>query len=160
MRTMQKDARGSNAYYSVPWGNWTLTGTASQYHYHQEIAGLVQSFVSSGDSRTLDLKAEYLIQRDQLQKNTVAFRTGKYFSAAFVDGVAIDVQHRVNSYAEFSWAHKHYFGDIQLDSSLAYKWGVSEQFNIPLPVAVEAADRYVKPQLQSARDWINQKTMK
>jgi hemolysin activation/secretion protein len=116
--------RGSNAYYSVPWGNWTLTGTASQYHYHQEIAGLVQSFVSSGDSRTLDLKAEYLIQRDQLQKNTVAFRTGKYFSAAFVDGVAIDVQHRVNSYAEFSWAHKHYFGDIQLDSSLAYKWGV------------------------------------
>jgi filamentous hemagglutinin len=37
---------------------------------------------------------------------------------------------------------------------------VSEQFNIPLPVAVEAADRYVKPQLQSARDWINQKTMK
>ncbi|HWZ48189.1 MAG TPA: hemagglutinin repeat-containing protein [Herbaspirillum sp.] len=37
---------------------------------------------------------------------------------------------------------------------------VSAQLNIPLPVAVEAADRYVKPQLQSARDWINQKTMK
>jgi hemolysin activation/secretion protein len=120
----QYGTRGSNAYYSVPWGNWTLTGTASQYHYHQEIAGLVQSFVSSGDSRTVDLKAEYLIQRDQVQKNTVAFRTGKYFSAAFIDGVAIDVQHRVNSFAEFSWAHKHYFGEAQLDNSLAYKWGV------------------------------------
>ncbi|HWZ49244.1 MAG TPA: ShlB/FhaC/HecB family hemolysin secretion/activation protein [Herbaspirillum sp.] len=115
---------GNSEYYSLPWGNWTFTETASQYHYHQEIAGAVQSFVSSGDSKTLDFKTEYAFYRNQLQKNTLAFRTGKYFSHAFIDGSPIDIQRRDNSYAEVSLAHKHYFGEAQLDTTLAYRWGV------------------------------------
>jgi hemolysin activation/secretion protein len=116
--------RGDSVSYSIPWGNWSFTASASQYHYHQQIAGAFQNFVSSGDSRTVDLKAEYLFYRDQVQKNSVEFRTGKYFSQAYVDGSAIDVQHRDNSYAEVGWVHKHYFGAAQLDSTLAYRWGV------------------------------------
>ncbi|MEM5314783.1 ShlB/FhaC/HecB family hemolysin secretion/activation protein [Paraburkholderia sp. JHI869] len=115
---------GSSAYYSIPWGNWTFTGTASQYDYHQQIAGAFSTLVSSGTSKTFDVKTEYQFYRNQVQKNSLEFRVGKYFSQAFIDGSELDVQHRDNSFAEIGWEHKHYFGAAQLDSRIAYRWGV------------------------------------
>lgn len=122
--TSQYGTHGSSAYYSIPWGNWTFSATASQYDYHQEIAGAFSKLVSSGKSSTFDVKAEYQFYRSQVQKNMIEFRVGKRFSEAFIDGSEIDVQHRDNSYAEVGWEHKHYFGAAQLDSTLAYRWGV------------------------------------
>jgi len=119
----QYGTRGDSVFYAIPWGNWTFTATASQYHYHQQIAGAFADFVSSGLSKTFDLKAEYLVYRNQVQKNSLEFRTGKYFSQSFIDGSPIDVQHRDNSYAEVGWEHKHFFGAAQFDSTLAYRWG-------------------------------------
>lgn len=122
--TSQYGTHGSSAYYSIPWGNWTFTATASQYDYHQQIAGAFTTLVSSGESSNADVKAEYQFYRNQVQKNTIEFRVGKRFSEAFIDGTEIDVQHRDNSYAEVGWEHKQYFGAAQLDSTLAYRWGV------------------------------------
>ncbi|PMS26476.1 ShlB/FhaC/HecB family hemolysin secretion/activation protein [Paraburkholderia rhynchosiae] len=122
--TSQYGTHGSSAYYSIPWGNWTFTATASQYDYHQQIAGAFATLVSSGKSSTFDVKTEYQFYRNQVQKNMVEFRVGKRFSQAFIDGTEIDVQHRDNSYAEVGWEHKHYIGAAQLDSTLAYRWGV------------------------------------
>uniref|UniRef100_E1T9R9 Polypeptide-transport-associated domain protein ShlB-type n=1 Tax=Burkholderia sp. (strain CCGE1003) TaxID=640512 RepID=E1T9R9_BURSG len=123
-RTSQYGTHGSSAYYSIPWGNWTFTATASQYDYHQQIAGAFATLVSSGKSSTFDVKTEYQFYRNQVQKNMVEFRVGKRFSQAFIDGTEIGVQHRDNSYAEIGWEHKHYIGAAQLDSTLAYRWGV------------------------------------
>jgi hemolysin activation/secretion protein len=115
---------GTSAYYSIPWGNWTLTATASQYNYHQQIAGAFTTLVSSGKSKTFDVKTEYQFYRNQVQKNMLEFRVGKRFSEAFIDGTEIDVQHRDNSYAEIGWEHKHYLGAAQWDSTIAYRRGV------------------------------------
>lgn len=120
----QYGTRGDSAYYSIPWGNWTFTATASQYDYHQQVAGAFSTLVSSGESKTFDVKTEYQFYRNQVQKNSLEFRVGKYFSEAFIDGSELDVQHRDNSFAEIGWEHKHYFGAAQLDSTLAYRWGV------------------------------------
>ena len=122
--TSQYGTHGSNAYYSIPWGNWSFTATASQYDYHQQIAGAFTTLVSSGKSKTFDVKAEYQFYRNQVQKNMLEFRVGKRYSEAFIDGTEIDVQHRDNSYAEIGWEHKHYFGAAQFDSTIAYRWGV------------------------------------
>ncbi|GLU33894.1 ShlB/FhaC/HecB family hemolysin secretion/activation protein [Trinickia caryophylli] len=116
--------RGQSAFYAIPWGNWTFTATASKYHYHQEIAGAFANFVSSGISKTFEVKAEYLFYRNQVQKNSIEFRTGKYYAEAFIDGSEIDVQHRDNSYAQVGWSHRHYFGAAQFDSLVSYRWGV------------------------------------
>ncbi|CAB3808904.1 ShlB/FhaC/HecB family hemolysin secretion/activation protein [Paraburkholderia caffeinilytica] len=91
--TSQYGTHGSSAYYSIPWGNWTFTTTASQYDYHQQIAGAFSTLVSSGKSSTFDVKTEYQFYRNQVQKNTVEFRVGKRFSEAFINGTEIDVQH-------------------------------------------------------------------
>jgi len=55
--TSQYGTHGSSAYYSIPWGNWTLTTTASQYDYHEQIAGAFTTLVSSGKSSTFEVKA-------------------------------------------------------------------------------------------------------
>ncbi|MGF6244871.1 hemolysin activation/secretion protein [Paraburkholderia sp. GAS38] len=120
----QYGTHGSSADYSIPWGNWTFTATASQYDYHEQIAGAFSTLVSSGKSETFDVKTEYQFYRNQVQKNSLEFRVGKYFSEAFVDGTELGVQHRDNSFAEIGWEHKHYFGAAQLDSTLTYRWGV------------------------------------
>ncbi len=115
---------GSSAYYSIPWGNWTFTATASQYDYHQQIAGAFTTLVSSGKAKTFDVKAEYQFYRNQVQKNMLELRVGKRFSQAFIDGTELAVQHRNDSYAEIGWEHKHYFGAARFDSTIAYRWGV------------------------------------
>ncbi|MFM0330086.1 ShlB/FhaC/HecB family hemolysin secretion/activation protein [Paraburkholderia strydomiana] len=148
----QYGTHGSSAYYSIPWGNWTFTATASQYDYHQQIAGAFATLVSSGKSSTFDIKTEYQFYRNQVQKNMVEFRVGKRFSQAFIDGTEIDVQHRDNSYAEVGWEHKHYFGNAQLDSTLAYRWGVpwfGAQQDLPV-VAIGAPTYYYRMQTLDA----------
>ncbi len=115
---------GSSAYYSIPWDNWTFTATASQYDYYQQIAGAFATLVSSGKSKTFDVKAQYQFYRNQVQKNSLELRVGKYFSEAYIDGSELDVQHRDNSFAEIGWEHKHYFGPALFDSTIAYRWGV------------------------------------
>jgi hemolysin activation/secretion protein len=115
---------GNSVYYAIPWGNWTFTASGSQYTYHQQIAGIDENFVFGGNAKTFDLKAEYLFQRDRLQKNLLEFRSGKNFSQSFIDGTPIEIQHRDSSYAEVGWEHKHFLGPAQLDGTLAYRWGV------------------------------------
>lgn len=116
---------GANATYSIPWGNWTFSLSGSQYDYHQNIAGAFATIQSAGLSKTWDAKAEYMFYRNQVQKNQLEFQVGKYYAQSFIDGTSLDVQHRDNTFAEIGWEHKHFFGPAQLDSTLAYRWGVS-----------------------------------
>jgi hemolysin activation/secretion protein len=116
--------KGSGAYYSVPWGFWTFTGTASQYDYHQTILGASQAFVSSGKSSDVALTLGYLFHRNQSQKDTFQLRTGMRNGHSYLDDTEIEVQRRANSYCELGWVHKQYLGPAQLDVTLAERWGV------------------------------------
>lgn len=115
---------GANASYSVPWGNWTFGASASTYQYFQRIAGHNETFESSGDSRSAELKAQYLLQRDQFQKNTLQFRLGRRWSHAFIADTEILNQQRNTTFAELAWLHRRQLGPAQLDLQLAYRFGV------------------------------------
>ncbi len=118
-----RGTRGYNASYSIPFGYWTLTLSASDYLYHQQIAGINQTFVSSGDSQNFDTKIGYLFYRDQMQKDTVQFRTGRRWSHSYIDDTEVEVQYRNTTFAEIALLHKHYIGQSQLDVTAAYRWG-------------------------------------
>jgi hemolysin activation/secretion protein len=120
----QRGTRGNSISYSIPFGYWNFGLSGSRYRYHQQIAGHNQSFSSSGDSDTLEVKIQYLFQRDSTQKNSLLFRIGKRWSHAFIDDVEIAVQRRHPTFVEFGWVHKHYFGDAQLDLTAAMRQGV------------------------------------
>ncbi|HUW00055.1 MAG TPA: ShlB/FhaC/HecB family hemolysin secretion/activation protein [Gallionella sp.] len=114
---------GDNASYSIPYGYWTSTLTASEYQYHQRIFGTASSFLSSGKWQTLEAKMTYLFYRDQFSKSSVQFRTGKRFSHSYIDDTEVLVQKRETAFAEIALVHKHNIGQAQLDATLAYRRG-------------------------------------
>jgi hemolysin activation/secretion protein len=116
--------RGKNIYYSIPLGYWTFSLSGSQYDYHQQIAGTNQTFVSSGVSSDAEIKIQRLFYRDQKQKVTLQFRTGKQASRSFIDDTEIDVQRRKTSFAEIALLDRYYLGEAQIDVTLAQRQGV------------------------------------
>ena len=116
---------GNNFSYSAPAGYWTFGVSGSTSRYHQRIAGLFQTFVSSGHSENLEVRVQKLFQRDAQQKNSLQLRIGKRWSRSYIDDTEIEVQRRNTTFAELGWMHRHYFGDVQLDATLANRWGVS-----------------------------------
>ena len=119
-----RGTKGNNAYYSMPFGNWMFTLSGSTYQYHQRIAGLYQTFVSSGESKNLELKMSYLLRRDQNSKSTIQFRTAKRWNNSFIDDTEIAVQRRNNTLAEIALIHKHNIGQSQLEITLSQRSGV------------------------------------
>jgi hemolysin activation/secretion protein len=119
-----RGTRGFNAFYAMPWGDWTFATSASSSDYFQRIAGVNQVFESRGNSKSAEMKATYLFQRDQFQKNSLQFRIGHRWTHAFIEDTEILSQQRSTSFAELGWLHRHYFGAAQFDLSLAYRMGV------------------------------------
>lgn len=119
-----RGTRAASAYYSVPWGNWTFTAAGSASDYFQRIAGVNQVFESSGNSKNVELKAIFMFQRDQFQKNSLQWRIGHRWSHAFIEDTEILNQQRSTTFAEIGWLHRHYFGSAQFDMLMAYRFGV------------------------------------
>ncbi|WDZ95956.1 ShlB/FhaC/HecB family hemolysin secretion/activation protein [Herbaspirillum sp. WKF16] len=121
----QRGTTGNNFSWSVPYGDWSFAVAAGSYRYHQRFAGLFQSFTSSGKSDNMDVRATWMIQRDQQQKNSIQFKIGKRWSRAYLEDTELDNQRRNASFAEIAWLHRRRLGSAQLDLSLANRWGVS-----------------------------------
>jgi hemolysin activation/secretion protein len=121
----QRGTTGGNVYYALPYGYWTFSVAASTYSYHQQIAGLFQTFVSSGKSRNLEFTVQQLVFRDQFQKHSWQFKVGKRWSRSYIDDSELEVQRRNTTFAELAWVHTRYIGDAQLNLTLANRWGVS-----------------------------------
>jgi hemolysin activation/secretion protein len=83
----------------------------------------VQSFVSSGNSQSVEAKVSYLFHRDQFSKSSLQFRTAQRSSHSYIDETEIEVQKRDTTLAELALIHKHNLGDAQIDTTLAYRWG-------------------------------------
>lgn len=117
-------SRGWNGFYSVPWGYWTGTLSAYSNTYFQQIAGVNQTFISSGESQTVDFKLQRVIRRSQNDVLGVQFRLSRRFGRNFIEDTEIPQQHRNNTVLEAGFTDRHYFGAAQFDGSLAYRQGV------------------------------------
>ncbi|WP_345817717.1 ShlB/FhaC/HecB family hemolysin secretion/activation protein (plasmid) [Paraburkholderia sp. PREW-6R] len=115
---------GWNASYAVPWGYWTGTLFGYTNTYYQQIAGVNQTFVSSGNAQTAGLKLERVIRRSQNDVSGVEFQLIKRFGASFIDDTEIPQQKRDNTFIEAGLTNRHYFGAAQFDGTLAYRQGI------------------------------------
>lgn len=118
-----RGTQGNNLAYSIPFGYWTTSLSASESSYHQRIEGAASSFVSSGKSQNLEAKINYLFHRDQFGKSSLQFRTAKRWSHSYIDDTEVAVQKRNTTLAEIALIHKHNIGQAQLDTTFAYRWG-------------------------------------
>ncbi|MGF6573832.1 hemolysin activation/secretion protein [Paraburkholderia sp. GAS333] len=117
-------SHGWNGSYSMPWGYWTATLSAYTNTYYQQIAGVNQTFVSSGNSQTVDFKLQRVLMRSQNNVLGAQFRLTKRFGESFIEDTDIPQQRRNNTFIEAGLTDRHYFGASQFDGSLAYRQGI------------------------------------
>lgn len=115
--------QGWNGFYSVPWGYWTATLSAYSSNYFQQIAGVNTTFVSSGKSENVDLKLHRVLRRSQNDVFGVQMRLTRRFGKSFIEDTEIPQQRRNNTMLEFGVTDRHYFGQSQLDATLAFRQG-------------------------------------
>ncbi|WP_241070351.1 ShlB/FhaC/HecB family hemolysin secretion/activation protein [Achromobacter insuavis] len=118
-----KGTRGYTAHYSVPYGYWTFSATASGYKYRQTVAGYSQNYVYSGTSDTAEMRLSRLVYRDASRKTSLYGRGWMRRSGNFIDDTEIQVQRRRAGGWELGLAHREYLGQSTLDASLAYRRG-------------------------------------
>ncbi|CAB3797203.1 ShlB/FhaC/HecB family hemolysin secretion/activation protein [Pararobbsia alpina] len=126
-------SHGFNGSYSIPWGYWTATLSGNANTYYQQIAGLNQTFVSSGNSQSVDFRLQRLIRRSQNDQLGLQLRLTKRFGASFIEDTEIAQQRRNNTFIEAGLTDRHYFGNAQLDGTLAYRQGINEFGATPDP---------------------------
>jgi len=117
-------SHGWNGFYSIPWGYWTATLSAYTNTYYQQIAGVNQTFVASGNSKTVDFKLNRVLLRSQNDVFGAQFRLSRRFGQSFIEDTEIPQQRRNNTFVEIGLTDRHYFGGAQFDGMLAYRQGI------------------------------------
>ncbi|RQZ59631.1 ShlB/FhaC/HecB family hemolysin secretion/activation protein [Burkholderia sp. Bp9004] len=117
-------SHGWNGFYSIPWGYWTATLSAYTNTYYQQIAGVNQTFVASGNSKTIDFKLARVLARSQNDVFGGYVRLSRRFGQSFIEDTEIPQQRRNNTFVEFGLTDRHYFGGAQFDGTLAYRQGI------------------------------------
>ncbi|QJQ96224.1 ShlB/FhaC/HecB family hemolysin secretion/activation protein [Halomonas sp. PA5] len=120
-------------HYSVPWGYWHLAATASDYDYHQTVAGAFEDYVYSGNSRTLGASLSRLIYRDASRKTSLEFGGFQRQSRNYIDDVEIEVQRRTVGGWEAGVHHREFVGRATLDLGLGYQRGTGAFGARPAP---------------------------
>ncbi|MBY4722638.1 MULTISPECIES: ShlB/FhaC/HecB family hemolysin secretion/activation protein [Burkholderia] len=117
-------SHGWNGFYSIPWGYWTATLSAYTNTYYQRIAGVNQTFVASGNSKTVDVKLHRVLARSQNDVLGMQIRLSRRFGQSFIEDTEIPQQRRNNTFVELGLTDRHYFGGAQFDGTLAYRQGI------------------------------------
>ncbi|KVD91943.1 hypothetical protein WS63_10555 [Burkholderia stagnalis] len=117
-------SHGWNGFYSIPWGYWTATLAAYTNTYYQQIAGVNQTFIASGNSKTIDFKLARVLARSQSDVLGAYFRLSRRFGQSFIEDTEISQQRRNNTIVEIGLTDRHYFDGAQFDGSLAYRQGI------------------------------------
>lgn len=119
-------ARGSRSgtlHYSVPYRDWLLGFTASEFRFHQSVAGLNQTVHYSGEGTTQDLALTRLLYRDGMRKTQATVRVWLRESRNFIGDAELSGQHRRTAGWEASLVHRERVGDGSLDASIAWRRG-------------------------------------
>ncbi|MCC7005338.1 MAG: ShlB/FhaC/HecB family hemolysin secretion/activation protein [Ottowia sp.] len=112
-----------SAYYSVPWGNWTMTATASNNKSHFFLRPQhTHHWIT--EQKNIDGKIAYMFWRNQTQKNSIEMRIGKRWAHTHFGDLPLKVHQRNMTFAELAYIHRHHFGVAKLDVTTSYRWGV------------------------------------
>ncbi|WP_353557125.1 ShlB/FhaC/HecB family hemolysin secretion/activation protein [Paraburkholderia terrae] len=117
-------SHGFNGSYSVPWDYWTATLSGNTNTYYQNVAGVNQTFASSGNSQTAAFRLARVLSRSQSDVLGAYVQLSKRFGESFIEGTTIPIQDRNNTFIEAGTTDRHFFGAAQFDGTLAYRQGI------------------------------------
>jgi hemolysin activation/secretion protein len=83
-----------------------------------------QTFIASGNSKTVDFKLNRVLSRSQNDVFGAQFRLSRRFGQSSIEDTEIPQQRCNNTFVEFGLTDRHYFGNAQFDGTLAYRQGI------------------------------------
>ncbi len=110
-------------HYSLPWGYWLWSLTASRSDYHQTIAGAFQSYRYSGQTQSQDLQLSRVVHRDSDSKTSLQLKGFNRRSRNFIDDTEVQVQRRQTAGWEASLQHAQRLGKVSGDLQLVWRRG-------------------------------------
>lgn len=93
--TNQKLSRSLSGTYSLPFGNWTLSGGASDYEYTSVVHGKTFNFQNSGISRSGNLRLDRMLFRDQDSKWQMSLNMTHKLSRNYINEEKINASSRI-----------------------------------------------------------------
>lgn len=128
-----RGVKGYNAYYAFPVGNWMFSASASGNDYHQEVAGASQNYTYSGTSKNAEIKINYLVYRNSINKTNLSLRGFLRKSYNYIDDTEIENQRRRTAGWELGFNQSWYLGPAIVDYSLAYRRGTGAMNALKAP---------------------------
>lgn len=128
-----KGTENYSAWYSLPWGYWQLSFSASQYDYHQTVPGYLTDYKYSGESKNADARLTRILYRDGLRKTTGSARGWMQSSKNYIDDTEVGNQRRRTAGWEIGLNHREFIGRATLDAGLSWRQGTGAFNAIPAP---------------------------
>ncbi|GAB3263527.1 ShlB/FhaC/HecB family hemolysin secretion/activation protein [Chitinimonas naiadis] len=111
--------------YSVPYRFMLVSGSAAYSTFAQRIQGVTQTFLSHGDSKTLELRDQYVVWRTDADRLALTLSVNSRRSHSYIDDTEITVQRRRTSNLELGASYRHRFENGSLDVSYTRRKGMS-----------------------------------
>ncbi|MDR0805267.1 MAG: ShlB/FhaC/HecB family hemolysin secretion/activation protein [Enterobacteriaceae bacterium] len=118
-----KGNRNYSGHYSVPFGYWLLALNASDYRYHQTVAGVTEDYTYSGKSQNFSAQISRVLHRNSTQKTTFTYDLLSRTTHNYINDTEIEVQRRDVSSWKAGLQHRHYIGSATLDAGISYQRG-------------------------------------
>jgi hemolysin activation/secretion protein len=119
-----KGMRADSIYYSIPFGNESITYSHSNNDYHQTVTNAVIPFKSSGEFASDQLGISHLLQRNQTSKTDLEFDIIHKKRRSYINGTEIEVQRQETTAVQTGISHRQYVGKSVLDASIKWQKGV------------------------------------
>ncbi|HZV62539.1 MAG TPA: ShlB/FhaC/HecB family hemolysin secretion/activation protein [Methylophilaceae bacterium] len=131
--TGDRGSHGHTVHYSLPYGYWLFGATASGYDYHQQVAGINQSYIYSGRTQNVELKVSRLVYRNAINKTIVS--AGSFFKKSYnyIDDTEIEVQRRRTTGWLTQFNQSWYLGRALLDYTVGYRRGTGALDSLEAP---------------------------
>ncbi len=118
-----KGSKNYTAHYSVPFGYWQFSVTASDYDYHQTVAGAVEDYQYSGESQNLGMQLSRVLHRNGTQKTVLTYDVQARRSRNYINDTEIQVQRRQTAAWRLGLQHRHYISQATLDAGVNWQRG-------------------------------------
>ncbi|EGV2902240.1 ShlB/FhaC/HecB family hemolysin secretion/activation protein [Salmonella enterica] len=118
-----KGSKNYTGHYSVPFGYWLFSVTASDYDYHQTVAGAVEDYRYSGESQNLGGQLSRVLFRNGTQKTTLIYDVQARRSRNYINDTEIQVQRRQTAAWRLALQHRHYISQATLVAGISWQRG-------------------------------------
>lgn len=118
-----RDAGSRTMHYSLPWRDWLIAATHSEWDYFQSVAGRNGILIYSGASQSSDITISRLLHRDATRKMVASLRLWRRWSRNHIDDAELEQQRRRTGGWELALSHRAQIGSATLDANAAVRRG-------------------------------------